>query len=87
MESDTRFARVALDVPLERTFDFRVPAGMDPGIGSLVVVPFGTAAKVGVVVARAARSEVPAAKLKATQALRSRSPLTSSPPKLLRLTL
>ena len=64
MESDPRFARVALDVPLERTFDFRVPAGMDPGVGALVVVPFGPAAKVGVVVGRASRSEVPAAKLK-----------------------
>ena len=65
MDTDPRFARVALDVPLERTFDFRVPEGLDPRPGTLVVVPFGTAAKVGVVVARSARSEVPAAKLKA----------------------
>ncbi len=69
MESDNRFARIALDVPLERTFDFRVPARMDPGIGSLVVVPFGRASKVGVVLGRTARSEVQAAKLKSIAAI------------------
>ena len=69
MDSDPRFARVALDVPLERTFDFRVPEGMDPRAGALVVVPFGTSAKVGVVVARSARSDVPVAKLKAISRL------------------
>ena len=42
-----KIAQVALDVPLDATFDFRVPEGLDPGVGSLVVVPFGRARKVG----------------------------------------
>jgi len=45
-------------VPLDATFDFRVPEGMDPGAGDLVVVPFGRGKRVGVVVARAAASEI-----------------------------
>ena len=36
-----KIARVALDVPLDQAFDFLVPEGLDPGRGSLVVVPFG----------------------------------------------
>ena len=59
-----RIARVALDVPLAQPFDFLVPEGLDPVRGSLVVVPFGRTAKVGVVVARSARSEVPAGRLR-----------------------
>ena len=59
-----KIARVALDVPLDEAFDFALPEGMDPAPGALVVVPFGRSRKVGVVVARAARSAIPAARLK-----------------------
>ena len=59
-----KIARVALDVPLEQAFDFLVPEELDPVRGSLVVVPFGRAAKVGVVVARPTRTEVPAERLR-----------------------
>ena len=59
-----KIARVALDVPLDDSFDFRVPEDADPAVGSLVVVPFGRQRKVGVVVARAARSAVPTERLK-----------------------
>ncbi len=59
-----KIARVALDVPLEQAFDFRVPEGLDPPRGSLVVVPFGRAAKVGVVVARPTRTDVPEDRLR-----------------------
>jgi len=55
---------VALDVPLEEAFDFRVPEGSEPALGALVVVPFGRARKVGVVVGRAARSDVPVERLR-----------------------
>jgi primosomal protein N' (replication factor Y) len=58
-----KIVRVALDLPLDETFDFRI-GETTPAIGSLVVVPFGTRRKVGVVVARAARSHVPAERLK-----------------------
>ncbi|MBL0142101.1 MAG: primosomal protein N' [Betaproteobacteria bacterium] len=62
-----KIARIALDVPLEQAFDFLVPEGLDPGRGSLVVVPFGRASKVGVVVARTARSDVPADRLRSLE--------------------
>lgn len=57
-------ARVALDVPIDEAFDFRVPQGLAAPVGSLVVVPFGRARKVGVVVAHASRSEFPASRLR-----------------------
>lgn len=56
--------RVALDVPLDSLFDFRVPDGLDPAPGSLVVVPFGRTRKVGVAMERLARSEIPAGRLR-----------------------
>jgi primosomal protein N' (replication factor Y) len=59
-----KIARIALDVPLEQVFDFLVPEGMDPPRGSLVVVPFGRASKVGVVVGRPSRTDVPADRLR-----------------------
>jgi primosomal protein N' (replication factor Y) (superfamily II helicase) len=59
-----RIARVALDIPLEEAFDFRVPEGLIATTGALVVVPFGRSRKVGVVVGRAGRSEVPAERLR-----------------------
>jgi len=57
-------ARVALDVPIDAAFDFRIPEGLEAPVGALVVVPFGRTRKVGVVVAHARRSEVPAARLR-----------------------
>jgi primosomal protein N' (replication factor Y) (superfamily II helicase) len=59
-----RIAHVALDVPLEDAFDFRVPEGLETPLGALVVVPFGRTRKVGVVVGHAARSAVPAERLR-----------------------
>ncbi len=62
-----KIARVALDLPIDEAFDFGVPEGAEPAVGSLVVVPFGRQRKVGVVVGRAARSSVPAERLKAIE--------------------
>src|SRR5258706_1500213 len=62
--SPVRIARVALDVPLEDAFDFRLPEDSDPRLGALVVVPFGRARKVGLVVARSMRSDVPLERLR-----------------------
>ena len=61
--------RVALDVPLESLFDFRVSEGLDPAPGSLVVVPFGRTRKVGVAIERVARSEIAPARLKAIESV------------------
>jgi primosomal protein N' (replication factor Y) (superfamily II helicase) len=59
-----KIARVALDVPLDQAFDFAVPEGLEPVRGSLVVVPFGRASKVGVVVGRPSRTDVPEDRLR-----------------------
>ena len=64
-----KIAHVALDVPLEDAFDFRVPEGLEARRGSLVVVPFGRAKKVGVVVGLAARSEIPSERLRSIESL------------------
>jgi len=64
-----KLARVALDVPLEQAFDFRVPEGMDPPRGSLVVVPFGRSSKVGVVVSRPTRTDVAEERLRELSAV------------------
>jgi len=56
--------RVALDVPLDECFDFAVPEGAEPAIGSLVVVPFGRTRRVGVVVEKPTESGVDLARLR-----------------------
>ena len=53
-----RIARVALDVPLDEAFDFRLPEGLEAALGALVIVPFGRTRKVGVVVEHADASDV-----------------------------
>ncbi len=64
-----KIARVALDVPLEDSFDFLVPEAADAPVGALVVVPFGRTRKVGVVVARAQRSVIEESRLKAIESV------------------
>ncbi|MBF4860061.1 hypothetical protein HIK32_01000, partial [Cronobacter malonaticus] len=44
-------ARVALPVPLARTFDYLLPDAMTAAAGCRVRVPFGRQQRVGVVVA------------------------------------
>ncbi len=64
-----KFAHVALDVPLEDAFDFRISEGQEVPLGSLVVVPFGRTRKVGVVVGLADESAVPAQRLRAIESV------------------
>ena len=60
--------RVALDTPLRRLFDYLPPAPAGavplPAVGARVRVPFGRQRLVGLVLATADSSEVPAGKLK-----------------------
>ena len=56
--------RVALDVPLDEAFDFRLPQALPARRGNLVVVPFGRTRKVGVVVAEARTSKVSPSRLR-----------------------
>ena len=68
--------RVALDLPLPRLFDYLAPDSDESDIGRRVTVPFGTASRTGVIVAVAAASAQPHAKLKAVSAiLRDMPPL------------
>jgi primosomal protein N' (replication factor Y) len=60
--------RVALPVPLPTLFDYLPPAAGHAHVGSRVLVPFGRARMVGVVVAMAAEASVGGSRLK--QALR-----------------
>ncbi|MCH8076390.1 MAG: primosomal protein N' [SAR324 cluster bacterium] len=62
-------AEVALNLPLRRTFDYRVPEEHAGAIrpGCRVIVPFGNRLKAGVAVALKESSEVPSGKLKALQ--------------------
>ncbi|MEI7294129.1 primosomal protein N' [Paraburkholderia tropica] len=61
----TRFARVALDHPLDALYDYRYPDGWpEPRPGMLVRVPFGRRESVGLIVEVSAHSEVPANKLR-----------------------
>jgi len=69
--------RVALDVPLPKLFDYEAPHASEADIGRRVVVPFGSRHVVGVIVAVATTSDVPAERLRAAgEVLRDLAPLT-----------
>ena len=59
-----RVLRVALDVPLDTLFDYRLPDGLAIEAGERIAVPFGTRQRFGLAVETASRSEVPEHKLK-----------------------
>jgi primosomal protein N' (replication factor Y) (superfamily II helicase) len=62
-----QIVRVALDLPLNRFFDYRVPEHLEisvADIGRRVRVPFGARAKIGILVALPASSDFPLAQLK-----------------------
>ena len=52
------YIRVALDVPLDRVFDYRCDVVGPDDVGRLVIVPFGRGRKVGVVLALTDRPDV-----------------------------
>jgi len=57
--------KVAMPVPLDRLFDYRLPADLPiPDIGARVSAQFGSRRMTGVVLALAENSELPASKLK-----------------------
>jgi len=69
--------QVALDTPLDLTFDYRwrqTAAEPLPQVGQLAIVPFGRREAAGVIVGIAGHSEVPEAKLKDVLAVRSQLP-------------
>jgi primosomal protein N' (replication factor Y) (superfamily II helicase) len=68
--------QIAIETPLRRLFDYHLAEGAVPG--SRVRVPFGRQHVVGIVVAQAADSEVPAAKLRGIEAVLDAAPLFST---------
>lgn len=73
-----RYARVALDVPLRRLFDYRVAEDVPaPSPGTRVRVPFGRQQLVGVVMEIAAESALDEARLKPISSLLDDTPVLS----------
>ncbi len=66
--------RVALDVPIERLFDYALPADLDARVGDRITVPFGERQRLGVVIETEAASNVAPEKLKPIIAIRADAP-------------
>jgi len=72
--------RVAVPVPLYRTFDYLPPEGADAALlrrGCRLRIPFGRSILVGLLLDRVDRSDVPGSQLKRVSALVDREPLLS----------
>src|SRR5688572_2653687 len=67
-------AKVALDVPLARLFDYSLPSAMEVRVGDRVTVPFGARQRLGVVVEADSPSELSAEKLKSILTVRDDAP-------------
>src|SRR5512145_293026 len=68
------YIRVALDVPLQKVFEYSLPEDVAARIGDRVAVRFGAQQKVGVVVEERATPLLPAARVKPINALRDDAP-------------
>lgn len=76
--------RVALDVPVPKLFDYRAPGATAADVGQRVLVPFNRTRAVGVIVAIADASAVPAERLKeAVRILRDLPPFAPEDLRLL----
>ena len=62
--ADPMYLQVAVDTPLRRLFDYRVPEDAVPAPGCRVLVPFGRRQLCGMVVGSTSQSELPPEKLK-----------------------
>ncbi|MBC5830979.1 primosomal protein N' [Vibrio metschnikovii] len=68
-------ARVALPVPLDKSFDYLIADGVCPVIGGRVSVPFGRQTLVGIVIALVSESDFPLHQLKSLHAVLDTQPL------------
>jgi primosomal protein N' (replication factor Y) len=72
--------KVAINVPLSRTFDYLAPAGAAvPTPGSRVEVPFGRRRQVGMVLGTADRSDLPQERIRRATAALDDEPLLADP--------
>jgi primosomal protein N' (replication factor Y) len=77
--------RVALDVPVDRLFDYVAPDATAADVGRRVLVPFGRKTAVGVIMELGRSSELPPERLKtAASVLRDTPPLGAEDLRLLR---
>ncbi len=75
----SNIARVALPVPLDKTFDYLIKTGSSPVVGGRVKVPFGRQQLVGIVVEITDKSDFPIAQLKPIYTVIDQAPLWTSP--------
>ncbi|MGF1752608.1 primosomal protein N' [Vibrio makurazakiensis] len=68
-------ARVALPVPLDKQFDYKIPGHLFPIIGGRVSVPFGRQTLVGIVISLVNESEFDFDKLKPIKAILDNQPV------------
>ncbi len=72
--SPAAIVRVALDVPLDRLFDYIAPVALPTDIGRRVQVPFGTRQLVGVILQITDHSDLPSHRLKSVGAIDRETP-------------
>ncbi|EEY45071.1 primosomal protein N' [Vibrio mimicus] len=68
-------ARVCLPVPLDKSFDYLIPAHLFPVLGGRVQVPFGRQTLVGIVQSLTHQSDFPIEQLKSLQAVLDEAPV------------
>jgi primosomal protein N' (replication factor Y) len=66
--------RVALEVPLQKIFEYSLPSGIHARVGDRVAVRFGAQQKIGVVIEDRAAPELPRERIKPISALRDDAP-------------
>lgn len=76
--SDPVIVRIAVPVPIRRTFDYLI-SGSLPQVGARVRVPFAGRERVGVVIGPATESEVPVSRLKVVRTTVDAEPVLPSP--------
>jgi primosomal protein N' (replication factor Y) len=68
------YVRVALDVPLQKLFEYSLPDGVDARVGDRVAVRFGARQAIGVVVEERVTPELAASRIRPIIALRDDAP-------------
>jgi primosomal protein N' (replication factor Y) len=68
------YVRVALDVPLQKLFEYSLPDGVDAHVGDRVAVRFGAQQRIGVVVEERVTPALPASRIKPINSLRDDAP-------------
>ena len=69
-----RIARIALDAPLDKLFDYLAPDATEADIGRRVEAPFGRRYQIGVLLELADHSELPAESLKPLRSIDRQTP-------------